>query len=570
MRNALCDCGSGLKYKKCCGAAGAAPKSAGAAQPQFRYGVQLLQSGQVSAAIAVLHGLIQSDPGHFDAHQALGAALMESGQVDQAGAVWSRAVALRPNSAEAHRDLGFAYYRLGLHAQAIAAWRRAVVLAPKLGDVHYRLSELYAMAGQMAEAADSLERAADTRRNTTMERLYRADARLMRGDMAGAEQWARKAVALDPKSDATHGALAGIMFAQGRFDEAAAGFETCLRINPGLAKAWDGLARCRKYRADDTDIPGRMHGVLQRADLPESDRMTMHFALGKVYDDAGDYARAMEQFDIGNRLRARGPAFDRAGMAASVDRAIALFTSDFMARHGAGGLTDDIPLFIVGMYRSGTTLVEQIVSSHPGIAAGGELTVWAPGEIDFNEHADPVQMREAATKYVAALHKISPDAARVTDKLPFNFLRLGAIHALMPHARIIHCKRNPIDTCLSIYATLFNTPVSFAASKEDLVFCYRQYLRIMAHWRHVLPADIFLEVAYERLIAEREAETRRLIAFTGLAWDDRCLRPEHNIRAISTSSAWQARQPVYPTSVQRWRHYAPWLGELHALLSADA
>ena len=135
----------------------------------------------------------------------------------------------------------------------------------------------------------------------------------------------------------------------------------------------------------------------------------------------------------------------------------------------------------------------------------------------------------------------------------------------MPHARIIHCQRDPIDTCLSIYTNLFQSRVNFAARKEDLVFVYQQYLRMMDHWRKVLPADIFLDVPYERLIADREAETRRLIAFTGLEWNDSCLRPEENDRAIGTASAWQARQPVYETSMQRWRHYEPWLGELRQL-----
>jgi hypothetical protein len=244
-----------------------------------------------------------------------------------------------------------------------------------------------------------------------------------------------------------------------------------------------------------------------------------------------------------------------------------------MASHAASGKPDQKPLFIVGMYRSGTTLVEQIVSSHPAIAAGGELTVWTPMELEIDPMTgdfDPARARSAIERYLSVLQTIGPSAARVTDKLPFNFFRLGAIHALMPNARIIHCRRDPIDTCLSIYTNLFKSRVSFAARKDDLVFVYQQYLRMMDHWRKVLPPEIFLDVQYERLIADREAETRRLIAFTGLDWDDSCLRPEQNERSINTASAWQARQPVYASSMQRWRHYEPWLGELRQLLSAEA
>jgi hypothetical protein len=150
----------------------------------------------------------------------------------------------------------------------------------------------------------------------------------------------------------------------------------------------------------------------------------------------------------------------------------------------------------------------------------------------------------------------------VTDKNPFNFLYLGAIHLALPSSHFIHCRRDPIDTCLSIYFTPFATPQAFAYDRNDLVFYFREYERLMAHWRAALPSDRLLEVEYESLIADRESLTRRMIAFCGLAWDDACLAPESNQRLVRTASVWQARQPVYSTSVERWRRYEPWLGEL--------
>ena len=578
-RNDLCPCGSGLKYKRCCGSVSGPPKSSGpagsssgarAAQEQFLRAVQLLRSGQNAAATSILLAAIQADENHFDAHHALGSAFAQNGQFAEASAILSHAVSLRPDSAAANRDLGAAYDCQDLHEQAIEAYRRAVELKPNLGDVHHRIGELYAMYSRNAEAADCFDRAADARRNTTQARLYRADAELLRGNIPEAEQWARKAVALEPASDAAYGTLAGLLYAQGRFEESAASFETALRLNPKAVKCWDGLAHCRKYSETDNAILGRMRAALQRGDLHEVERMTIHFAMGKVYDDCGDHAHAMEQFDMANRLRAKDVKFDRAGFAAEIDRNIQLFTPDFIARHAAAATHDERPLFIVGMYRSGTTLAEQIVSSHPDIAAGGELTVWTPTDFEFDSATgdfDPDRTHTAIEKYLSALQKIGPSAARVTDKLPFNCFRLGAIHALLPNARIIHCQRDPIDTCLSIYSTFFSSRVSFAARKDDLVFCYQQYLRMMDHWRKILPSDIFLEVQYERLIGDREAETRRLIAFAGLDWNDDCLRPEQNKRPISTSSAWQARQPVYTGSMQRWRRYEPWIGELRQLLN---
>jgi tetratricopeptide (TPR) repeat protein len=448
-----------------------------------------------------------------------------------------------------------------------------VELEPKLGDVLCRLGELYAMYSRLDEASDCYERAADVDPDTTKARLYRSDARMLRGDIPGAERWAREAVALEPASNPAHGTLAGLLYGQGRFEEAAMSFEAALQLDPKAARCWHGLADCRKFSETDNSILDRMRVVLQRDDLNDAERMTMHFAMGKVYDDCGDYAHAIEQFDAANALRARDLKFDRANFAAMVDWTIRQYTREFIESSAASGITDQKPLFIVGMYRSGTTLVEQIVTSHPDIAAGGELTVWTPTDIEIDASTgkfDPDRVRSAIAKYLAVLQKIAPSAARVTDKLPFNLFRLGAIHSLMPNARIIHCQRDPIDTCLSIYSNPFKSRVSFAARKDDLAFAYRQYLRMMEHWRKVLPAGILLDVQYEQLIADREAETRRLIAFAGLDWNDSCLRPDQNTRSIGTASAWQARQPVYATSVQRWRRYEPWLGELRQLLSPQA
>jgi tetratricopeptide (TPR) repeat protein len=542
-----------------------------AAREQFRRGVALLKSGQTVAAMPPLLAACRSDTTYFEAHHALASALMRNGRFADAVAILQRAVELRPESAAAWQDLGTSYDRQNQHDNAIAAYSRTVELVPKLSRIHCRLGEIYAMYSRTEEASACFERAADTETNATIARLVRSDALLLRGDMAAAERWAREAVDRDPKSHAANGALAGLLYAQGRFEEAAEHYAAAVAQNPKAVRCWDGLVHCRSFSGDDADILDRMRTVLQRPDLNDMERMTVHFAMGKVFDDCGEYAHAMEQFDAANALRAKDLKFDRAGLAALVDRTIERFTPEFMARNAALGSPDSRPLFIVGMVRSGTTLVEQILSRHPDIAAGGELTVWTPADIEIEPTTaefDLDRTRAAIAKYLSVLERIGPSAARVTDKMPFNFFRLGAIHALMPNARIVHCRRDPVDTSLSIYMTLFNTRVGFAARKDDLVFYYRQYQRMMDHWRKVLPANVFLEVDYERLIADRESETRRLIAFTGLEWNDDCLAPEQNKRSIRTASAWQARQPVYTTSMQRWRRYEPWIGELRHLLPA--
>ena len=221
------------------------------------------------------------------------------------------------------------------------------------------------------------------------------------------------------------------------------------------------------------------------------------------------------------------------------------------------------------MLRSGSTLTEQILSSHPEVVAGGELEFWrvryAQQEDIWSLIASPEGTRRLANDYLATLRAFGPDARRVTDKMLSNFLLLGFIHRVFPNAIFIHCRRHPIDTALSIFTTNFDTNVDFAAERGDLVFFYRQYQRVMAHWREALPCDRLIEVDYQSLVADPEPHARRLIAACGLEWSDSCLEPHRNARPILTASVFQARQPIYQTSVERWRRYGPWLGELREL-----
>jgi hypothetical protein len=261
-------------------------------------------------------------------------------------------------------------------------------------------------------------------------------------------------------------------------------------------------------------------------------------------------------------------------LARLVHESISGFTRDFFARTVSFGSDSELPIFIIGTPRSGTTLVEQIVSSHPDVGAADELSFWHETMValaPFNlERCDAVLMGTLAGDYLSLLRGIAPDAKRVTDKLPDNFLRAGIIHAVFPRARIIHCRRHPVDTSLSIYFANFNQEHDYAYDRDSIAAYYEHYLLLMAHWRKVLPPERFLEVDYERLIANTEQVTRALIAFCGLDWNASCLRHEDNRRTIRTLSVWQARQPIYKRSVARWQRYEPWLGELRRLMPGPA
>jgi tetratricopeptide (TPR) repeat protein len=369
-------------------------------------------------------------------------------------------------------------------------------------------------------------------------------------------------IALDPANSLAHAILGDLLGQEGQFDEAVALLRTATELDPDRIGAWHNLTILTKVSEADRSLVETMEEMLKRGGRSDFDRALLHFALGKAYDDLGDTEPAIRHFDQANALERRRLPFDRAALSDSIDRIIETFTPELMAGGAPTPVSDELPALIVGMPRSGTTLVEQIVSSHPLVAAGGELTFWT-------DQREMAAAKDAASRlgagYLALLRRIGPGSERVTDKNPFNFLHLGAIRLALPHARFIHVRRDPIDTCLSIYFTRFATPQAFAYDRGDLVSYYREYERLMAHWRGLIPADRLLEIDYESLIANRESLTRRMIAFCGLRWDDACLAPESNPRLVRTASVWQARQPVYRTSVERWRRYDPWLGELNQL-----
>ena len=541
-----------------------------AAQRHRRQGVGLVRAGKLPAAITALRQATRLDPADAGSHRALGLAWLRSGRLAEATASFELAIVLEEGVAIAHYRLAVALDRQGLTEKAMAAYRRAVELMPEMAEGHRRLAALLEAEGDVEEAAACYRRAAAASPDTTVGRLNEIDALLLDGDPRQAEALVRQAIALDPASDRLHKALGVVLALDGRFDEAIAAFDRVLDLNPREVSAYHGAVQAKKCTEADRPRLDRMLAALDSAGIGDFHRAFLHFAIGKVFDDLAEYREAMRHFDQANAIKRQTARFDGPELAEHIDRLVARYTPDFFAAGEAFGVRDETPLLIVGMPRSGTTLVEQIVSSHHQVAAGGELRFWVKRGMSSGIAEATYLTAEAghglAREYLDLLRRIGPQAARVTDKAPFNHIRLGLIHLLLPEARIIHCRRHPVDTCLSMYFTFFSQRMDFAWAKADLAFAYRQYARLMDHWRAVLPRERFIEVDYEDLIAGREAVTRRLIAFTGLDWDNSCLSPERNERTVRTASLWQARQPVYATSVARWRRYEPWLGELRELL----
>ena len=574
-RNDPCPCGSGSKYKYCCGAARAAalsvpvlPRQVAAELERAR---RLRVAGDLKGAASVLQQSILLSPGNAATHNDLGLLHLRGRHLAEAIRCFAGAVALDPKMAIAHYNLGTALEQQGDNDAAIGAYRRAVGIAPKLADAHERLGNLLLARGIRAQALDCFRRVAQLVPNSTLGRLNRAKVLQDEGKLAEAESCLRRTIALDQASSEAHRFLGNILRELGRFDEAIACFDRATALNPDEVAVHHDLVQSKRVTEADSPVITRMLSLLNGSGVTDKDRVTLHFALGKGFDDLADYEQAIRHFDDGNRLARRGVRFDRAQFAVGINRLIASFTPDFFGAHRALGTECETPVLILGMMRSGTTLVEQILSSHPEVAGGNELSFWGERAEAYARSGGDGQtaayLGKLAEDYLALLREIGPEAARVTDRMPGNYLWIGLIHLVFPKAFIIHCRRHPVDTCLSIYTTNFNWRNDFACDRGDLVFYYQQYARLMAHWRRVLPLDRFLEVDYEQLIANTEEVSRRMVAFIGLDWDDACLRPESNRRPVKTASMWQARQPVYRTSVERWRRYEPWLGEFRQLLT---
>jgi tetratricopeptide (TPR) repeat protein len=492
-------------------------------------------------------------------------------------------VRLDPDSPHAHHDLGIAYLRCGRLTEAAACLQRAVDLYPTAGrlphldlaDALARLARALDREGREQAAAAAYRSASRAAAAPAERQHWLANALLLEGGPDDAEQELRRLLAAAPGHVWSRHLLGHLLSLRGQFDLAAEQLTRAIDLDPERPFAFEELVSVQRMTGSDRTLIERMRALAERPGLQGSLQIALHFGLGKAFDDLGDPASAIRHFDAANRLMAATLRPDHAALAAHFDGLIARFSAAALERMARmldqpADPSDETAVFIVGMPRSGSTLVEQVLSSHPAVGAGGELGFWSNCMAGWptarQRGAEAAFVAQAAERYRALLGRLAPGAVRVTDKAPGNYALLWLIWLALPGARIIHCRRHPVDTCLSIYFSHFRRRHDFAYDRRDLVFAYRQYQRLMDHWRQVLPTERFTEVEYENLVADREAETRRLVAFCGLEWDDACLTPERNPRLVNTASRWQVRQPVYATSVARWRRYEPWLGELRELL----
>jgi tetratricopeptide (TPR) repeat protein len=363
----------------------------------------------------------------------------------------------------------------------------------------------------------------------------------------------------------------------GDFAEAEKQCQKVLRIKADSMEARLLLAKVRKTTAGDDNVAALLAmekaSQLGKSPMPYDEAVSLHFALGNCFADLGDYDQAFRHYLQGCKLKRATLKYEAGQMTRYFDSIMRVFDRDTLARLQGAGDPSSVPIFVLGMPRSGTTLTEQIIASHPLVHGAGELPdllAIAKREIagtgarfpDNIPTLDQSTLGAWAAEYVAGLCRRAPDAVHVTDKMPGNFMALGLIHLMLPNAKIIHVNRNPVDTCLSCFTKLFSHGHAYSYDLAELGRFYSDYARLMAHWRQVLPEGAFLEIRYEDLVTEYEAQARRLITYCGLEWNDACLKSHENKRSVRTASVMQVRQPIYTSSVERWRKYEPYLKPL--------
>lgn len=544
-------------------------------------GLSLHQQGRYDEAVSSLKRAVKLQPDHVPAWFSLGNSLLHAGKPERAAEAFEALLRLVPHHLPALNNLGNVQRELGQYDQALATLEQVVELQPDAAEAWYNIGVTHDQAENPERAVPAFEKAVELQPAYAQAwtHLGNALADLRRYDEAIAAY--EQSMHHNPEHTDAWIGRALVHQVMGRFDASRADLEHVLVLEPHNAGALLQLSAIHRCSADNDPLLEQAETALHHQAQGERQKVQLAFALGKWHDDYDDTAHAFTYFKRGNRLMRKSFRYQPEDFTTFVDRVCATFTPEFLKRHAGQGNPDTRPVFIVGMPRSGTSLVEQILASHPQVHGAGELHYWyrttaKPEHGLWQVGAFPEAVADLASaqlsaltdQYLQVLAREAGAAARISDKMPYNFMFLGLIAALLPNARVIHCRRDPLDTGWSIYSHYFVGEHPYAWDLAEIGRYHRDYQRLMAHWREVLPLPL-LEVDYESLVQETEARSREMIEFLELPWDERCLAFHEQVRPVTTISQWQVRQPVYSRSVQRWRAYEEYLQPLKLSLGME-
>jgi tetratricopeptide (TPR) repeat protein len=546
-------------------------------------GNALEAEGKPDEAITWYRQALQRKPDFAEAHNNLGNALQGQGAFDEAVVCYRQALERKPDYAEAYNNLGIALKDQGKPDEAILCYRQAVQRKPDFAEAHNNLGNALKEQGKLDEAVACFRRALELKPNFAGAYYNLGIALQDQGKLDEAIACYRQALQLKPDYAQAHVNLGIAFTSQGNLDEAAACYRQVVRlgrsgeVQHGLGDAFFQLAAILQSRFPEDDLL-LIRQWLARPDLGDDDRAALQFALAQVLDARGDYSEAASHLVEANAarlaaLKEQERDYVPADYHSFVSDVLATLTPQFFARAGGFGLETELPVFVVGLPRSGTTLVEQILASHSLVFGAGELDYCRDTcqSLPKAVHRDDAPLtclldldretcRLLAQRHLDRLRALDPRALRIVDKMPENCQYLGLIRVLFPRARLIHCRRDLRDVALSCWMTNF-TSVPWACDREQMISYFEEYSRLMDHWRNVLPAPP-LEVDYEELVKDAESVARRIVAWCELEWEPQCLRFYQTQRPVRTASAAQVRRPIYTSSVGRWKNYESALGDL--------
>lgn len=525
--------------------------------------------GRAREAVPLYQQALQSDPAHAEAQNNLGNAFLQLGQLADAAACYQLALRLRPAEVSILCNLGHVLRELGQRREAVPLYSQAIKLDPRRYDIHWNLGSVLFELRRFREAVTCFTRAIELKPDYAPAHLSMGLAMRQQRRPAEAEASCQAALAIKPDYVEALSFLGELRADRGRFAEAEELFQRTIAINPAFSFAYFSIATHRRMSTADSAWLKGVEGLLARQP-PLAHEISLRYGLGKYFDDVGEYARAFDNYRQANELTKRyGSTYDRDKLTQRVDQIMRCFDAAYLRDPPSQGSDSELPVLIIGMPRSGTSLTEQILASHPTVFGAGEVPFW-DGAFNVYQKAalsgpvDPTLLPGMAAAYLERFAAAGADALRVVDKMPGNFLYAGMICSAFPKVRIIHMQRHPLDTCLSIYFQNFFGMGPYANDLGNLAHYYGQYVRVMDHWRAVLPATTLLEVSYEALIEDQEGWSRKMVEFIQLPWDPKCLDFHQTERAVITASKWQVRQKIHSGSAGRWRNYEQFVGPLRA------
>jgi tetratricopeptide (TPR) repeat protein len=522
------------------------------------------KKGDLAFAYRQYKNILQQDPNNADALHYLGLIAQQSNRPEEAISLIKASIAADGFDPSAYNHLAQIYHSSGMERQAMEMFEAAVRTDPFHVDSLNNLANMLRNCGKADDAIDLYRRALKQAPNATHV-LFNL-ARVLKDKRAFEEaiDQLKKGIKIDKNYYRLHHDLALCYEEQGRFQDAARHYQEVLRIKPDHYKALANMISLRAFEPS-LSLIDQAKRCLDKSEITLIEKAKLHNGLGKYFDRNAKFDEAFEHFLKSNQAQKemQGP-YDREKNERLFESLKTVFSSKTFSAYEHCGSASERPIFVVGMPRSGTTLTEQILTSHPQIFGAGELSEIPSIVQDLGVNypecvtaARPELLEQSATRYLELIETVSPlDARFVVDKFPFNFLHIGLIYTLFPNAKLIHCRRNPIDTLLSCFVEMFDiVEQQFATDLDRIKEYILQKEMLMAHWKRVLPTTIF-ELQYETLVANQERETRRLINFCGVEWDDTCLNFHATNRQVTTPSRWQVRQPIYQSSSGRWRNYA--------------